>query len=92
MSERLNVQTAAVLRAGTVIGISVLAVGLLLSAFDISEYILTAGAAVLIFTPMAGVAVSAKCLWQEGDRRWTSVAIILIIAVAAGMVLAFAGL
>ena len=47
-------QTSAVLRAGTVLGIGIMAIGLLLTSFDISEDILTAGIGILIFTPVAG--------------------------------------
>ena len=85
-------QTSAVPRTGTVLGIGIMAIGLLLTSFDISEDILTAGIGILIFTPVAGVAVSTKCLWQEGDRKWTGVALILIAAITVGMILSFVGL
>ena len=53
-------QTSAVLRAGTVLGIGIMAIGLLLTSFDISEDILTAGIGILTLTPVAGAAVSTK--------------------------------
>ena len=85
-------QTSAVLRAGTVLGIGIMAIGLLLTSFDISEDILTAGIRSLIFTPVSGVAVSTKFLWQEVDRKWTGVALILKAAKTVGMILSFVGL
>ncbi len=92
MSDRLGRQTSLILRAGTVLGIGIMALGLFMTAFGFPEDVLNVGICVLVLTPMAGVAVSIKCLWQEGDRRWTGVALVLVAAIAVGMALTFFGL
>ena len=85
----LNDETSWVLRWGTVAGLAIMAVGLVLSFAGFSEDIIAAGILVLIFTPAAGVVVSTKCLIQEKDWKWVKVAILLIIILAAGCVLSY---
>ena len=85
----LNDETSWVLRWGTVAGLAIMAVGLVLSFAGFSEDIIAAGILVLIFTPAAGVVVSTKCLIQEKDWKWVKAAILLIIILAAGCVLSY---
>ena len=85
----LNSETAWILRAGTSAGLIIMAVGLLLSSFEFSNYLLNAGVLVLIFTPPAGILVSTKCLIQEKDWYWVKVAVLLIVIVAAGAVFSY---
>ena len=85
----LNDETSWVLKWGTVVGLAIMAVGLVLSFAGFSEDIMAAGILVLIFTPAAGVAVTTKCLVQEKDWKWVKVAILLIIILAAGCVLSY---
>ena len=92
----LNDETSWVLKWGTVVGLAIMAVGLVLSFAGFSEDIMAAGILVLIFTPAAGVVVTTKCLVQEKDWKWVKVAILLIIilqssSVTTGIVIAMAG-
>jgi uncharacterized membrane protein len=85
----LNDETSWVLKWGTVVGLAIMAVGLVLSFAGFTEDIMAAGILVLIFTPAAGVVVTTKCLVQEKDWKWVKVAILLIIILAAGCVLSY---
>ncbi|MBQ4411801.1 MAG: DUF1634 domain-containing protein [Candidatus Methanomethylophilus sp.] len=85
----LNDETSWVLKWGTVVGLAIMAVGLILSFAGFSEDIMAAGILVLIFTPAVGVVVTTKCLVQEKDWKWVKVAILLIIILAAGCVLSY---
>lgn len=85
----LNDETSWVLKWGTVVGLAIMAAGLVLSFAGFSEDIMAAGILVLIFTPAAGVVVTTKCLVQEKDWKWVKVAILLIIILAAGCVLSY---
>ncbi len=87
MTWELNASTMRVIQTGTVIGIVILALGLLLSGTDYGEDILMAGAVVLVFTPLAGILTSFACLMKMGDRRWAMVAVILILVVVLGLVI-----
>jgi len=83
----LDSKTATVLKAGTLVGIAIMAAGILLSSFDISEDIMYAGVVILVCTPMAGVFVSTACLYKEGDKKWTGVAIVLIAVILLGLLI-----
>ena len=85
----LNNETSWVLKWGTVVGLAIMAVGLVLSFAGFSEDIMAAGILVLIFTPAAGVVVTTKCLVQEKDWKWVKVAILLIIILAIGMLISY---
>ena len=85
----LNDETSWVLKWGTVVGLAIMAVGLVLSFAGFSEDIMAAGILVLIFTPAVGVVVTTKGLVQEKDWKWVRVAILLIIILAAGCVLSY---
>ena len=63
----LNITTGRVLRYGITVGLMILLVGMIASAMssDISEIILKAGIAVVIFTPLASIFVSALALYVE---------------------------
>jgi uncharacterized membrane protein len=85
----LNDETSWVLRWGTVVGLAIMAVGLVLSFAGFSDDIIAAGILVLIFTPAAGVVISTKCLIQEKDWKWVRVAVLLIIILVAGSLLSY---
>ncbi len=85
MNWDLNASTVRTIQTGTVIGIAVLALGLLLSGTDYGEGVLLAGAVVLVFTPLAGILTSLACLLKAGDRKWAAVAVVLIAVVVLGL-------
>ena len=87
MNWDLNSATVRTIQTGTVIGIVILALGLLLSGADYGKDILMAGAVVLVLTPLAGVVTSLACLLREGDRKWAMVACVLIAVVAIGLMI-----
>ena len=81
----INEATSTVIRIGTMIGIAIMTVGLLLFGTDYGEKILLGGTIVLVFTPLAGIITSLACLLKEGDRKWAMVAVILIAVIAVGL-------
>lgn len=85
MNWELNASTVRVIQTGTIIGIAILALGLLLSGTDYGEDVLLVGAVVLVFTPLAGILTSLACLLKAGDRKWAAVAVILIAVVILGL-------
>ena len=85
----LNEETSAVLKAGTRLGLAIIAVGLVLSVAGITDILLLVGIVVLVFSPLAGIAVSTKCLIQEKDSYWIRVAFVLIVVIAAGMLFSY---
>lgn len=85
----LNEETSMALKYGTLIGLSIMIVGLALSSFNFSKTLLAAGVLILIFSPFAGVVVSTKCLIQEKDKDWSKVAILLVFILIIGMVISY---
>ena len=83
--------TAAALRAGTIAGITIIAVGLLLSAFDNehTENVLWFGILVLIASPLFGLLISAVTLVTERDWKWVSASAVLLAVITAGIVAAY---
>ena len=81
----LNSDTSNVLHWGTLLGLSVMCTGLLLSVLGITDVLLSAGILVLIFTPVAGIAASAYNLRKEHDVFWTRVAYALCCVIVLGM-------
>ncbi len=81
----LSKWTALTLRAGIVLGLALIVIGL-----AISEDVLSLGLLVLIASPLAGVAVTTVCLLREKDRFWAGVALVLIVVVAAGILTSMA--
>lgn len=85
----LNGETAHVLKWGTLTGLSVMTVGLLLSMLGFPETVLEAGILILIFSPVAGIAVSTKCLIDEKDAYWIKIAFLLIAVIVIGSLISF---
>ena len=85
----LNDETSWVLRWGTMVGLAIMAVGLVLSFAVFSEDIIAAGILVLIFTPAAGVVISTKCLIQGKEGPWIRVAALLIVILVIGMIISY---
>ena len=87
----LNVTTGRVLRYGILTGLAILLIGMIAMAFDgdIGETILTAGMAVVIFTPLLSIFVSAIALYIEKDRYWLMWVIIVIVISLIGLYVSF---
>lgn len=85
----LNSETAWILKTETSIGLCIMAVGLVASILGFGDLLMQVGILVLIFAPVLGVIVSTKCLIQEKDRKWSSVAIALIVILVVGMVISY---
>jgi len=81
----INETTSAVIRIGTMIGIAIMTVGLLLYGTDFGEKILLGGTVILVLTPLAGIITSMACLWASGDRKWAMVAVVLVAVIAVGL-------
>ena len=64
---------------------ALLAAGLVASAVLDYDGLLWLGIITLIFTPMASIVASEACLWQEGDRKWFAVGIVLIMVIVTGL-------
>ncbi len=83
----LNKLTALVLRAGIVLGLILITVGLAVTMTGGEDSILYAGVLVLIASPFAGVIATFLCLVKEKDWFWVLVAGILLMITCAGVVL-----
>ena len=83
----INGLTSRVIRTGTVIGIAILAIGLLLSGINFGEKIMLAGVIILVMTPLAGILTSMTCLFKSGDRTWGMVSVVLVAVVVIGLLI-----
>jgi uncharacterized membrane protein len=87
----LNVTTGKVLRYGITVGLVILLVGLVTSAMsaDVSDSILKAGIAVVIFTPLISIFVSALALYLEKDMYWLAWVLLVIAISMVGLYVSF---
>lgn len=83
----LNKATALTLRAGVVLGMILMVVGLAVSAMNGGDSVLYFGVLVLIASPLAGVVVTPLCLLGEKDRFWAMIAGILLMITIAGVLI-----
>ena len=83
----LNKATALTLRAGVVLGMILMVVGLAVSAMDGGDSVLYFGVLVLIASPLAGVVVTLLCLLREKDRFWAMIAGSLLMITIAGVLI-----
>lgn len=83
----LNKATALTLRAGVVLGMILMVIGLAVSAMDGGDSVLYIGVLVLIASPLAGVVVTLLCLLREKDRFWAMIAGILLMITIAGVLI-----
>ena len=79
------------IRRGAAQRLAILLIGMIAMAFDgdIGETILTAGMAVVIFTPLLSIFVSAIALYIEKDRYWLMWVIIVIVISLIGLYVSF---
>ena len=83
----LNRSTALTLRAGIVLGMALMVIGLLVESTGGDDTILYAGMLVLIISPFLGVIVSFVSLLSEKDWIWAIVAGILIVITTTGILM-----
>ena len=83
----LNRSTAMTLRAGIVLGMVLMVIGLLVESTGGDDTILYAGMLVLIISPFLGVIVSFVSLLSEKDWIWAIVAGILIAITTTGILM-----
>ena len=83
--------TAFTLKYGSLMGILIIAVGLVAYLADLAhgETIMVAGIAATVFTPFAGMFVSFVTLSANKEKRYAASAFALIIITTAGMLAAF---
>ncbi len=79
--------TAKTLWWGAVIGVIVIALGLIIESMGFGDQVLWLGLLILITSPMLGVIVSMISLAKNKNYRWASVALLLIIMVAISIVI-----
>ena len=75
------------LRAGIVLGMVLMVIGLLIESTGGDDTILYAGMLVLIISPFLGVIVSFVSLLSEKDWIWAIVAGILIVITTTGILM-----
>ena len=87
----VNISTGRTLRYGVLIGLFVVTVGLIAEAFahDTGMDILKVGIAVIIFTPMVSIVVSAVSLYLEKDYRWFGWVSLVFIITLVGLAVAY---
>ncbi len=87
----VSVSTGRTLRYGVLIGLAILVAGLIaeIIAYDMGISIITAGIAVIIFTPMISIMVAAASLYLEKDHVWLGWVSILLIITVIGFIVAY---
>ena len=83
----LNRSTAMTLRAGIVLGMVLMVIGLLIKSTGGDDTLLYTGMLVLIISPFLGVIVSFVSLLSEKDWIWAIVAGILIVITTTGILM-----
>ena len=83
----LNRSTAMTLRAGIVLGMILMVIGLLVESTGGDDTLLYTGMLVLIISPFLGVIVSFVSLLSEKDWIWAIVAGILIVITTTGILM-----
>lgn len=83
----LNRSTAMTLRAGIVLGMVLMVIGLLIESTGGDDTLLYTGMLVLIISPFLGVIVSFVSLLSEKDWIWAIVAGILIAITTTGILM-----
>lgn len=83
----LNSSTGRMLRYGISVGIAVLLIGLIATAFsdDVGERILWAGVAVVIFVPFVSIIISALALYTEKDWYWLKRVVLVVVISLVGL-------
>ena len=86
----LEQNTSFVLRYGSIIGVIVVAVGLLADLIGRSygETIMLSGIAFIILTPLAALFISFATLSVNKEKKYAVAALALIAVIAAGMFIA----
>ena len=87
----VNIATGRTLRFGVVIGLATLLAGLLTEAFshDAGISVIRVGLAVIIFTPMVSIVVSATAFYLEKDYRWFGWVMLLFMITLAGLAVSY---
>ena len=87
----LESSTSFVLRYGAIIGVVIVAIGVVTHLIGLSYYdmIMTAGIAVIVFTPFAAMIVSFLALSMNREKMYAVAALALIAITILGMLVAF---
>lgn len=72
---------------GAIIGISIIALGLIVESMGSGDQVLWLGLLILITSPILGVVVSMACLVKDKNYRWATVALLLIAMTAISVVI-----
>lgn len=84
----LHSSTSKTLWSGAVIGVAIIAIGLVASMLNYGEGILWLGLLILILSPILGVIVSAVSLLVNKDYVWAAIALVLIAMTGVSVILA----
>jgi uncharacterized membrane protein len=84
--------TSSVLRCGSLAGVLIAAAGIIsfLAGASHAELIATAGIAVIVFTPFAGMIASFAALSLNKERKYAMSALMLIAVTLIGIAIAYA--
>lgn len=72
---------------GAVLGITVIAVGLVTESRGFGDGVLWLGLLILITSPILGVVVSTISLVKDKNYRWAAVALLLIVMTAISVII-----
>lgn len=79
--------TSLVLRSCLIIGIILIAVGLVFSENDHGGRIMWIGLLILIISPFLGILTTYAHLIKDKDRKWAMVATVLIAVIVVGLLI-----
>ena len=87
----VNTFTGRTLRYGVICGLVIVMVGLVaqLLSEDTGLSLIEAGIAVIIFTPMASIVVSAVALYSEKDYRWFGWVLVVLLITVVGFLVSY---
>ena len=87
----VNTFTGRTLRYGVISGLIIVMVGLVAQLFseDTGLSLIRVGIAVIIFTPMVSIIVSAVALYFEKDYRWFGWVLVVLVISVVGFLVAY---
>ena len=88
-NQRTDHMLAIVLAAGGLLAFVLALAGTVMEFFDISHAraVLRVGILVLMSTPVTRVALSVFAFWREGDRKYTLIALAVLVIVLLGAIM-----
>lgn len=83
----LEHSTALTLRIGVMVGLVLMAIGLIMQYLGMGDGVIYAGVLILIASPFLGVVTTTVCLFLEKDVYWGIIGAILLVITGSGILM-----